>query len=362
MKKFRINTQGAKSKLKFLNVPSRMRSEIVNGSLLFGAAFGSYGLFKLIGSGLQEQEVEPDPDDYVICDGEAIEVEVDFEIPEVVEEVGFAEAFAEARAELGPGAFFEFEGRSYNTYYAEEWDALQSEEQSTFETSIADAIDVESLETTTIVTVDEMEFVDSEQEIEVFIDEGPQNTEHSSKEPSEFVDNEINLDTSEFDLEVAESSSIEHHPSEDNVQFVEVNIQSDPGGSSDFNDPLFKEENEVTQTNDVDLVENESSDFHDPLFDNSNAVNSESSSGSLFAESARENDEEFKMKSTDVDTPSGTDKSLFAQNIESDTEASLTYEEPAELESENKFSVEDEIDDMADLDEMDTSSDLDEFD
>lgn len=36
----------------------------------------------------------------------------------------FAEAFAEARAELGPGNVFTWDGKQFNTYTIEEWDAL----------------------------------------------------------------------------------------------------------------------------------------------------------------------------------------------------------------------------------------------
>lgn len=41
----------------------------------------------------------------------------------------FNEAFAHARAELGPGAAFEYHGRLYSTYYAEEWNAMSPEER-----------------------------------------------------------------------------------------------------------------------------------------------------------------------------------------------------------------------------------------
>lgn len=41
----------------------------------------------------------------------------------------FNEAFAHARAELGPGAAFEYHGRLYSTYYAEEWNAMSPDER-----------------------------------------------------------------------------------------------------------------------------------------------------------------------------------------------------------------------------------------
>lgn len=44
----------------------------------------------------------------------------------------FAQAFAEARAELGAGGVFEWHGRLYNTYLKEEWDAMSDEQRHEF--------------------------------------------------------------------------------------------------------------------------------------------------------------------------------------------------------------------------------------
>lgn len=44
----------------------------------------------------------------------------------------FSEAFAQARAQVGPGGVFEYEGRVYGTYYANEWNAMSPAEQAAF--------------------------------------------------------------------------------------------------------------------------------------------------------------------------------------------------------------------------------------
>ena len=44
----------------------------------------------------------------------------------------FAEAFAEAREELGPGGVFEWNGNYYNTFYQNEWDAMSDDEKEEF--------------------------------------------------------------------------------------------------------------------------------------------------------------------------------------------------------------------------------------
>lgn len=46
--------------------------------------------------------------------------------------MSFGQAFQAARAELGPGGVFEWHGQVYNTYYAEEWDAMSPQQQAEF--------------------------------------------------------------------------------------------------------------------------------------------------------------------------------------------------------------------------------------
>ena len=55
------------------------------------------------------------------------------------DDMSFGEVFGVARAEVGPGGFFEYRGETYNTYYKEEWDALPPEEQKEFYASVDDS-------------------------------------------------------------------------------------------------------------------------------------------------------------------------------------------------------------------------------
>lgn len=50
----------------------------------------------------------------------------------VNDEMSFSQAFAAARAEVGPGGAFEWRGNVYSTYYAEEWESLTPEERQEF--------------------------------------------------------------------------------------------------------------------------------------------------------------------------------------------------------------------------------------
>lgn len=51
----------------------------------------------------------------------------------VNDEMSFGEAFSAARAEVGSGGVFEWNGKLYNTFTAEEWEAMSSEEKSDFQ-------------------------------------------------------------------------------------------------------------------------------------------------------------------------------------------------------------------------------------
>lgn len=47
----------------------------------------------------------------------------------VNDDMSFSQAFAAARAEVGPGGYFEWRGNVYSTYTAEEWDSMNAEQR-----------------------------------------------------------------------------------------------------------------------------------------------------------------------------------------------------------------------------------------
>lgn len=59
----------------------------------------------------------------------------------------FSQAFAEARAEVGPGGVFHWNGGIYNTYTKEEWDALSAEEKHDFAEAIKPEYGVDKVDT-----------------------------------------------------------------------------------------------------------------------------------------------------------------------------------------------------------------------
>ncbi|WP_288427474.1 hypothetical protein [uncultured Spirosoma sp.] len=52
------------------------------------------------------------------------------------EDMTFADAFREARQEMGPNHYFEWHGHLYNTFYTEEWNQMSHEQQQTFLASV----------------------------------------------------------------------------------------------------------------------------------------------------------------------------------------------------------------------------------
>ena len=57
----------------------------------------------------------------------------DIQIAEGVEDsMSFSQAFAEARAEVGPGGAFEWQGNVYGTYTADEWNSMSASEKAEF--------------------------------------------------------------------------------------------------------------------------------------------------------------------------------------------------------------------------------------
>lgn len=69
----------------------------------------------------------PEESEIILATDEGIRV------AQVDNDASFAEAFADARCQVGPGGVFEWQGKVYNTYYKEEWNAMSDTERSEFQ-------------------------------------------------------------------------------------------------------------------------------------------------------------------------------------------------------------------------------------
>lgn len=72
----------------------------------------------------------PQSEDVLLATDEGVRV------AQVNDDVSFSEAFADARAQVGPGGVFEWHGRVYGTYYKEEWDNMSAEERAQYQSKI----------------------------------------------------------------------------------------------------------------------------------------------------------------------------------------------------------------------------------
>lgn len=84
------------------------------------------------------------------------------------EHLSFNDAFAMARQEVGPGGYFKWNGNKYSTYYKEEWEQMDMEEQKDFFNSIHD--DDTTSTNDSLVEYGEFEIIDNPNH-EVFIEE-----------------------------------------------------------------------------------------------------------------------------------------------------------------------------------------------
>lgn len=72
----------------------------------------------------------PVPEDAIVATATGVRV------AQVDDSASFAEAFADARAQVGPGGVFEWRGRVYGTYYKDEWDSMTPAERHEFQANI----------------------------------------------------------------------------------------------------------------------------------------------------------------------------------------------------------------------------------
>ena len=77
----------------------------------------------------QETEANEESDRAELAAGA---VEAPLPVAQLHNELSFGEAFAAARAEVGPGGVFLWHGGIYNTYTAEEWNAMTAEQKNDF--------------------------------------------------------------------------------------------------------------------------------------------------------------------------------------------------------------------------------------
>ena len=91
-------------------------------------------------------EPQPETDDVPVMPEEDghYTMENGLQVAEVSDDMSFSEAFAAARAEVGPGGVFVWHGGVYGTYYETEWNAMSAAERNEFAQLSQPAIEQEA--------------------------------------------------------------------------------------------------------------------------------------------------------------------------------------------------------------------------
>lgn len=98
-----------------------------------------------------EETPEEKPEDVVAPEqGETSHtLENGLQVAAVNDDMSFGEAFAAARAEVGPGGVFHWHGGIYNTYTADEWNAMSVDQKHDFAQQVKPEISVDQVSTPT---------------------------------------------------------------------------------------------------------------------------------------------------------------------------------------------------------------------
>lgn len=73
----------------------------------------------------------PSPEQAILANDEGIRIAH-------VDADNFNDAFAQARQQVGPGGVFEYNGRLYGTYYADEWNSMTAQERADYQSRVSE--------------------------------------------------------------------------------------------------------------------------------------------------------------------------------------------------------------------------------
>ena len=85
------------------------------------------------------------------------DVQSDVHVATVSDDLTFAQAFAGAREQVGPGGVFSWHGAVFSTYTAEEWDGMTEEEQNHFAEMVRPEVDAHHVEADRLAAADDIE-------------------------------------------------------------------------------------------------------------------------------------------------------------------------------------------------------------
>lgn len=107
------------------------RAALAAGGAVLGAGVGAASTVAAIN--LMDDNDAPEPEPTVDVVEEPVSA---MPVAEVDDNASFAQAFADARAQVGPGGVFEWHGQVYGTYYETEWNQMSAAERAEFQSSV----------------------------------------------------------------------------------------------------------------------------------------------------------------------------------------------------------------------------------
>ena len=173
----------------------------------------------------------------------------------------FREAFQSARAELGAGGVFRWHGNIYNTYTAEEWNAMSTEEKNLFAQRVKPEVSAADIDTNEIAkaesTADEDVQVASVQE-----EDHVAKAQVVAEEASEVTSDDDDVRVIGYgDVNLADGRSVTVEELEINGQRVAV-IDVDKDGVGDFAMSDLNHNNRADEGEVIDLHTGEVISFH----------------------------------------------------------------------------------------------------
>jgi len=192
------------------------------------------------------------------------------EATSVSDKMTFAQAFAAAREELGPGGVFEWNGKLYGTFYKEEWDSMTPEEKAEYNHAVNEYIKEHPIENEakSLAGIDTLPKTNEEVKVNDTLLGMSENGEFDDTDTI-VVDAEP-LDPSEYEtIEVSYADdelvygTVEEEPSFTTASVV-TGLDYDYGMADNYNI-------DASQNNNMDLVASETDNYVDQ--DHSDSLN-----------------------------------------------------------------------------------------
>lgn len=133
------------SKLILKNITPDQRKGVIAGTIAVASLLGGAALFGFRSkNNIVEENSEVASVNTSGENSELILVDTSAKFyNENMDNMPFGDAFDAARENLGSGGFFNWNGSTYNTYYKEEWDGLNNEQQSSYLTNVEESISIQ---------------------------------------------------------------------------------------------------------------------------------------------------------------------------------------------------------------------------